>query len=428
MLRPLKHIEEAFAYASESYPLCVVVVLRLRNGPPADRWRQALDELQRRHLILRSGIEETDQGYSFRALSNDVRIPLRHIERRDAGHWEEVAESELNTRVEEAGPLMRATLLDSQSGESELMLVLHHAMMDGVSARLFVHELLRLGNGEPVPPALNPHDQVAPYLFPEEFRRRRLARRLAPFLASQTLDELRFRLRGLRAPAPSGTYNRILHISLPEDVSRRIAYNVGRHGISLNSVLNAALLVAVRRRLYRGKSRSLMRALTFVDLRGLMRPIPPEGAFGCMISMLRATVAVEPESEVLDVARRLRASTYWAGKTGEVYLYAAMTSYLTRCLMKQGRSRLAQSAISFQGKLDLQRRYGSAELLKVHAWITNIAIGPELAAFGKILFGRLELDLTYMTSEISEEAAHELLSDVEVLLTELADSSDGHES
>jgi hypothetical protein len=53
-------------------------------------------------------------------------------------------------------------------------------------------------------------------------------------------------------------------------------------------------------------------------------------------------------------------------------------------------------------------------------FITNNVVGPELSGFAKVLFGRIELDLAYLSSEISESTAHELLSELEVSLRKLA--------
>lgn len=139
-----------------------------------------------------------------------------------------------------------------------------------------------------------------------------------------------------------------------------------------------------------------------------------------MISMLRVAVPVELEDDLLDTAHRLRREIFASGKSGVPFLFAIVAGRLTRLALRIRRGRIANAALSFLGKLNLEPRYGSTELDDVHAFITNNVVGPELSGFGKVLFGRIELDLTYLASEISESTARELLSEIEVSLSSLA--------
>lgn len=162
-----------------------------------------------------------------------------------------------------------------------------------------------------------------------------------------------------------------------------------------------------------------MRAISFTELRPSLVPSPQESVLGCMISMLRVGVDVHPSDTLLDVAHRLRREIFVAGKSGEPYLMAVTAKHMTRMALRMGRSRIANSAVSFLGKLDLETQYGSTQIVDVHAFITNNFVGPELSGFAKLLFGRIEMDLTYLSSEISGEMARELLSDITVSLHDL---------
>lgn len=143
-MRSLNHIEQAFTYSNEVNPLCVAIVLRMRRAPTAVKLREALDELQRRHILLRHIIVGDREKYAFQEMETVAPIPLRRVHRRGPSHWEEATEKELNTRFDASGSLIRTVHLLDDSDESELILVLHHAVMDGISARLILHELLHL--------------------------------------------------------------------------------------------------------------------------------------------------------------------------------------------------------------------------------------------------------------------------------------------
>ena len=349
-----------------------------------------------------------------------IPILLRPINRHGPSHWEDVVEGELNTRYDASGPLVRLTHVVGDSDECELILVLHHAIMDGVSARLLLHEMLHLVNDRPLPPPLDQTLQVAEHAFPPAYRGRRLVLKLVRFMARQTWNELVFGLSGIRTPASASPHNRVLHLNLPADVSRRISLRIGREGLTLNGAISAALLTAVRRTLHPNSRRSLMRALSFADLRPGLHPVPEESVLGCMISMLRVTVTIEPNDDLLEVAQRLRREMFAAGRTGDPYFFALVAGRLTRLALRFRVGRIANSAVSFLGKLNLEPSYGGMELIDVHAFITNNVVGPELSGFAKVLFGRIELDLTYLSSEVSESTARELLSAIEVSLRKLA--------
>ena len=419
-MRPLNHIEQAFTYSNEVNPLCVAIVLRVRRVPGASRLREGLDALQQRHVLLRCCIVKDRSGYVFRKMDPIIPIPLRPIKRHGPSHWEDVVEGELNARYDASGPLVRLAHVVGDSHESELILVLHHAIMDGVSARLLLHEMLHLVNDRPLPPPLDQDMQVEEHAFPPAYRGSGVVLKLVRFMSGQMWNELAFGLRGIRVHAAASPRNRVLHLSLPAEVSRRISLRIGREGLTLNGAISAALLTAVRTTLHPNSRSSLMRTLSFADIRPGLRPVPDESVLGCMISMLRVTVAIEQNDDLLQVAQRLRREMFAAGRTGDPYLFALVAGRLTRLALRFRLSRMANTAVSFLGKLNLEPSYGDMELLDVHAFITNNVVGPELSGFAKVLFGRIELDLTYLSSEISESTARELLSAIEVSLRKLA--------
>ena len=82
--------------------------------------------------------------------------------------------------------------------------------------------------------------------------------------------------------------------------------------------------------------------------------------------------------------------------------------------------RLGISALSFMGKLELDRHYGSIELRDVSTYITNNRFGPQFSAFGKILHGSIGLDFTYLPAEMSATHAAQLVQEVRQTLEEIS--------
>ena len=149
-------MEQALTLMNTFAPLTVVAVLGLRNAPPPEHLRSALDILQRRKPLLRARIERGTWG-GYRFAPTEQPIPLEVLERQGDGHWQLQAERSLNTRLAASeGPLMACTYLhpEPSGGAGELCFSFHHAAIDAVSGLNLLHELLEvirdLQDGVPV--------------------------------------------------------------------------------------------------------------------------------------------------------------------------------------------------------------------------------------------------------------------------------------
>ena len=80
-------MEQALTLMNTFAPLTVVAVLDLRNAPPPERLRSALDILQRRKPLLRARIERGTWG-GYRFAPTEQPIPLEVLERPGDGHWQ----------------------------------------------------------------------------------------------------------------------------------------------------------------------------------------------------------------------------------------------------------------------------------------------------------------------------------------------------
>ncbi|MCB0841522.1 MAG: hypothetical protein KDD99_32855, partial [Bacteroidetes bacterium] len=70
---------------------------------------------------------------------------------------------------------------------------------------------------------------------------------------------------------------------------------------------------------------------------------------------------------------------------------------------------------------------GSVELNDVNAFITNNQFGPELSAFGKIFRGQLGLDFTYLSSELEDAKAREIVMNIQETLEKIANLDEDKE-
>jgi NRPS condensation-like uncharacterized protein len=417
-IRPLSAIEEAFTISNEAVPLCVTCVLHLSPGPEIRDLEVALEQLQRRHPLLQAEITKESGRFYFRQLDPAPPIACTIVRRADAETWRGVAEDVVNTTFDKRGPLVKCRYLPGEhSGDCELIVCFHHAVIDGISARLILHELLSLAGGvslpEPPPPTALPK-------FPPAYRNLNLAKRLFSFAARQLKEEWQYSRKGAASPIPGHSRNAVLSFRLTPEISRKLSHNIGREGLNINSVLLAAITQTVLRHKHAGKDFQLARAISFADLRASVIPSVSSQELGCYISMLRLGVPVSKGQSIRQSAAQIQKALFRAGRRGEVYLMSKLSKHLMKMTLKLQNQRLGTSALSFIGKLDLEPQYGSIRLHNVTAFITNNRFGPELSAFGKVLFGSIGLDFTYLTAETDAGQAEQMVNEIKEKLEEMA--------
>ena len=155
LTRALGPFEHLIWLVDQRTPLRVVLVVRIEGSSvSAKDLSSALLQAQRRHPMLRTAIQANENGEP-NFVPSSAPIPLRVIQRTDQLQWLREAEA-LSSIPFEPGdsPLLRAALVQGEA-VSELILVAHHSIGDGVSAMYLVRDLLESMEGyklEPLPP------------------------------------------------------------------------------------------------------------------------------------------------------------------------------------------------------------------------------------------------------------------------------------
>ncbi len=420
--RPLGAFETAQALTDAHTPFNVVAVLRLRNGPGESTIRQALDALQRRHPLLRAAFESTDDGLRFAPCARPITLETR--DRFDDSTWMEGAEAELGRRFDTAaGPLARCLLIGARGdgAASEVILSFHHSIVDGASGTNAVCELLgacaSIEAGEtpeigPPLPLLPPSEA----LFPPRHSGHRRRLKLAGFLLRQMADEISYRVRsiGARRPPihPSGRC-RVLCRELAADDTTALVRACRRRRLPLNSALNAAMLVAVQRRLYGGKT-TPMRHVNFADLRPLLKPPVTDEHMVGLHSMLRVTVVVGAGSDLWSTAAEVNRSVTAGARRGDLFSSVCMSASMMRIILGQGKPRMGTTALAYAGPPRLPRVFGSIEVAGLEVFISNLTLGPEFTAQARLVDGELRWNIVYLDCDMdratAENVADEMLS------------------
>ena len=421
MRRTLGTFETAATLTNERYPFVVVVVVRLAAALSSERLRRGLEILQRRHPPL--AVRIVEHGGRFRYEPEGTPpIPLRVVERAGEEHWREVTARELDARIDAAtGPLMRCTLLSpsdpSEDTPAEILLSFHHAIMDAASGTALVGELLGLcspadGPSEPLAeeaPALPPVED----LFPASYRGARGAVRSVGFLARQMADEAVYRLRtrGARpAPAAESAGCRILPVRLSREETSALVHATRHRRVTLNAALGAAFLLAVHRRLPEAAANGArprpMRYMTFADLRPYLKPPVGADALGGYLAMMRYTMRVDGGAEgsaeaFWGLARRITDQVAAGSRRGDKLWSVLFSEKVMRMMLGQRTERMAHTAVSYSGVT----RLDAAGVRGLHAFVSNLPVGPEYTALVRMFEGEMLLDVLYLDTDMDQARA-----------------------
>ena len=145
----------------------IAAALRLRGPLDVAALEQSLNEIVRRHEVLRA-VFVTEKGHPVQVIVPELKLPLPIVDLQDLPEAEREAEA-LRLATEEAqqpfdlaqGPLLRASLLrlgeacsDTYRGEEHIfLLTVHHIVSDGWSMGVLIREVATLydifSKGEP---------------------------------------------------------------------------------------------------------------------------------------------------------------------------------------------------------------------------------------------------------------------------------------
>lgn len=408
-------------------PWTVHVEIRVEGRVDGPRLIEAVREAARRHPLARARLADAgglDPGYRWEIAPELSELDLTEIETRSAGEVDRAREELLSRapRLDRAGPF--ALLLGHAPAGDVIVLSLHHAAGDGLSALRLMGSIARAYGGEADPlPDLDPlevRDVLAMSAAGS------LSERLARVRAG--LDYL---ARGVSVPArvaPQGAQDRPgygfeLTAFEPDEVDEISARRAGR--ATVNDMLLAGLAVAVRRwneRLGAG-----------TDSIYLMMPInlrPPEWRFevvGNYASYVSVRLGSDDHATLEDAIRATAARTREikeggvAGLIVELFAPPTMLPSVLKQRMQDlipltGNLAVDTAVLSNLGRIEAVPRLGEAGAVR-EVWFSPPGRMPLGASFGAAtLDGRLFLALRYRHALFSPPAAAEFAALVRDIL------------
>lgn len=426
-------VEKAQAIANLEYAFNVVIALHLSNSPGKEILENTAAKLCRRHPVLGACILKQRHRYYFKLPSRPNAVPVTIVSRDTETTWRKTAEKRLNRVIGfETGPMFSIDHVTGVevSGQSELILTFHHAVMDGACGANLLDEFLILCAGKELPPlpngpgaaGLNPPAEV---FFPPSYKGFRKNCHNAVYMMRMMWDELFFRAKTITKPTPpvhnTGTC-RILTCSLPEKTSGLLIKQARKERITINRLFDAALLQSVNRHIYK-ETPLAMRFFTFADLRPFLKPPQPAQVTGSCFSMMRFTAMVRPSVPLPTLARQIQQQVYKALKRGDKFCAHLLSAAVMKMMLKSKSSRMGNTALSHMGGIDLKENYGGIRVKDLRVFTSNFVLGPEYTAQTRRFHNRFNWDIVYLLSDMDQTLAVRIAHDIMESLTAFAQRS-----
>jgi hypothetical protein len=427
--RQLTGFEHSLTITDMFGAMNAVCVLKIEGSLDPGRLADSLRRLQHRHRLLRARIVPEKGGFAF-IFDDTPPIPLDCREKTAADDWIDLAQRELDTRLDIAvGPLMRCHYLMNQSPDNaggEIVVTIQHSILDATSALPLLYELLSGCESRPADSADPIQEEgvlPATALFPAHLRGAGFGWRLAQFMGRQMAGEasLRWKSRGGRKPViqASGSH-RILPMRLQKPLASALIRCTRQRRITLNAILSAAMLLAVKRVLYAGNPVPL-RNLTFADLRPYLSRTIPDSSLGCFMGLCRFDIMIQDRVDFWKLAKSIQLLIYLSNQRGERFLANALSPAMMKMVIRTKSMRMGTTALSYAGPIPDWKSESTLRLTGLHAFTSNITMGPEYSALVRLFQGELWWDGFYLDSDIPLESAERIDREIVSILKSAAE-------
>ncbi|MEV5810589.1 condensation domain-containing protein, partial [Streptomyces parvulus] len=280
-------------------------VFAVEGALDAARLRAAVLALVQRHPNLRAGFRQVDSGRVLQLVPHQVAVPwdefdLSHLPDADAeSELGRLAAKEHGRRFDLAEPpLLRFSLVRLAPEHHRLVMTTHHILLDGWSTPLLVRELTTLydtGGDAATLPRVAPYRQYLGWLA----RQDRPAAEAAWREALGGLEQPT--LLTPVDPGRPGLMPERITVELDADRTAALADSARRHGVTLNTVLQAAWGLVLSRRT--GHDDIVFGAV----VAGRDPRLPGvENMVGLLINMVPVRVSLDPAQSLLTTLRQVQ--------------------------------------------------------------------------------------------------------------------------
>jgi hypothetical protein len=139
--------------------------------------------------------------------------------------------------------------------------------------------------------------------------------------------------------------------------------------------------------------------------------------------MLRYTVKVSKDMNIWDLTRDLHTRVYASLKYGSKFSAVLMSESLMKMFTRIKSMRMAATALNYTAAVALKNTYGEIKVTGLHAYISAMDIGPELAAQARIFNEQLWVDFMYLDSDMDASLAEKIVAEIQSILEQAVDAT-----
>ncbi|NEP88107.1 MAG: alcohol acetyltransferase [Okeania sp. SIO2C2] len=374
--------------------------------------RQGLDLIQDHHARLNSRIVGDLDNLRFE--TGAKKIPLRVVDKKHEGQWQETLIEELNTKIESSEVLLRAVLVQEQElGEnstSHLIITIHHAIADALSSIHLYSELLsycsKVASGEPPVPvsrlsALPSIDE----LFPPSTKGFRGKINIL-------LSLLRFQLKLLlHRPENLGIEKSIplelrrcgnVYRHLDADFTQQLVNRCRQEKTTVQGALCAAMMLVAARKI-RPDRTTRVSCRSYVDLRKYLKPVVSNEHMGTLISGVNSFHTVDTKRSFWELARDVIQQLKVGLKRDDMFIEMLLLRKSTDLMISRASQVPLTVGLSNVGQVNIPKVYGKFELSEISFVPSQATVEGYVLASVTTFEGNMFLHFPFSVPAISQE-------------------------
>jgi Condensation domain len=281
VLREFSSIERMHWLMDQNHCNHFPMAAEIRGHTDVTMWRNALNDLQRRHPLLNVFIGMDVNSRPVFYQEGEHKIPLVVRKRASPLQWQAEFEKEISTPFDTSeSPLMRAQLLLGDD-RCEVILTTHHSIADGMAIMYVIRDLLQAVSGEKLAPLPAPPSQdqlLAPIL------------RALPSWASEDEANTVPVSRPTAFRRKDGARPRVTGLRLSPEQTSLLVQSARREQTSVHAAISAALVLTGRESLPTWKEHGV-RVLSPISLHKALKV-----ENDCVLALTAGIVSFAPSS------------------------------------------------------------------------------------------------------------------------------------
>jgi NRPS condensation-like uncharacterized protein len=248
LIRKVTPLERGFRWAPYAI---VAVIARIKGTVLEEELLKAVSKVQQRHLYLRVRVVEDKDNIPWFTSEEIKEIPVKVYPRESSNHWMDIYHQECKVPFKfDETPAIRFLLVQSDE-ISELIILCHHTICDGMSLAYLARDLLiHLGNPAKEVEVLDDPQPMLLENIPKEVKLNRIIKFLVNRRNKQwPKDEIYFdqtNYEDLNEAYWNNYTHKMISVELSEEETSKLVKKCRLEGITVTSALTAAFVGAQR--------------------------------------------------------------------------------------------------------------------------------------------------------------------------------------